>query len=271
MENVDLHEKIRDSKKRLLDFCIAGGYGHPSSAYALTEILSVLYYNVLRYDIHNPNWPDRDRFILSNNHASIMLFPMFNDIGFISDEEYKTIMKEGSERTSHTNCKFAGMEFTGGALGIGLGIAVGIAKAAQMDKKEYMVFCVVGDAECCEGSVWESVMFAGHNHLNNLVVIVDNNNMGVSDFTSNMIAMEPIEEKWAAFGFDTLRVNGHDIDQLNKVFSDIRYRKSNKPLCIVADTIKGHGLSFMENKLMWHGTLPKGDNIDVAYKELEEC
>lgn len=268
MDNAELKSKIKASKMSLMDFCLAGGYGHPSSAYSLAEILSVLYYNVLRYDVSNPDWDGRDRLILSNNHASIMLFPILKDVGFISDDEYHTIMQPGSERTNHTNRKFPGMEFTGGALGIGLGVAAGIAKAAQMDEKDFLTFCIIGDAECSEGSIWESVMFAGHNRLNNLVVVFDNNNMGVSDYTSNMLSMEPIEERWAAFGFETRRIDGHDIDQLTRVFSDVRERRSEMPLCIVADTIKGKGLPLMENKLMWHGTLPKGDDIALAYEQL---
>ena len=136
-----------------MDFCLRGGYGHPSSAYSLTEILSVLYYNVMKYDVKRPDWDGRDRFVLSNNHAAVMLFPILRDIGFISEEEYGTIMQSGSIRTNHTNRKFAGMEFTGGALGIGLGVAVGMAKAAKMEGKDHLIFCVVGDAECCEGSI----------------------------------------------------------------------------------------------------------------------
>lgn len=270
MDTIEMKSKIKAAKKSLLDFCLAGGYGHPSSAYSLSEILAVLYYNVMRYDVSAPGWDDRDRFIMSNNHASIMLFPYLHDIGFITDDEYKMIMRPGSNRTYHTNINLAGMEFTGGALGIGLGVAVGIAKAAQLYKKDYLTFCVVGDCECAEGSIWESVMFAGHNHLNNLIVIFDNNNMGVSDYTCNMLSMEPIESRWSSFGFETRRVNGHDLEQLNNAFSDVRTRVSDKPLCVVADTIKGKGLDFMENKLLWHGTLPKGENIALAYAQLEE-
>lgn len=272
MDTIEMQSKIKAAKKSLLDFCLAAGFGHPSSAYSLSEILAVLYYNVLRYNkfTSHPDMNNRDRLIISNNHASIMTFPYLHDIGFITDDEYKTIMQAGTKRVNYTNAKFAGMEFISGSLGIGLGVAVGIAKAAQLNNKDHLTFCIVGDCECAEGSIWESVMFAGHNHLNNLIVIFDNNNLGVTDYACNMISMEPIESRWASFGFETRRVNGHDLEQLNNVFADIRARKSDKPLCIVADTIKGKGVDFMENKLLWHGAIPKGENIALAYAQLEE-
>lgn len=266
----ELHEWVKRAKVQVMDICLRAGYGHPSSAYALAEIFCFLYGNILRYDVNNPGWEDRDRLVISNNHASVMLFPILHDVGFISDEEYQTIMTPGSPRSNHTNCHLPGMDFTGGALGVGLGIAAGIAKAGQMSGKDYLTVCVVGDAECCEGNIWESAMFAGHNKLKNLIVIFDNNNMGVSDYTSNMITMEPIEERWGSFGFETCRINGHDFTQLQKAFCNVRKRASDKPLCIIADTIKGNGLPLMANKLMWHGTLPKGADIQLAYKQLQQ-
>lgn len=267
---INARQKIKWAKKEVMDLCLRSGYGHPSSAYSISELLFCLYYHIMRFDVNNPYSDNRDRLIISNNHASIMAMPYLMDLGFISPEDYQTIMVSGSVRTNHTNRFFPGMDFTGGALGIGLGISVGIAKAAQLNHDDYLTFCIVGDAESCEGSIWESVMFAGHNHLHNLIVIFDNNDMGVSDHTSNMITMEPIEDRWRAFGFETRRIDGHSINQIDQVFSDVRGRLSNKPLCIVADTIKGHGLPLMENKLMWHGTLPKGSDIALAYRQLRE-
>lgn len=267
----ELQIKVKEAKKQVMDFCLRAGYGHPSSAYSLAEIFCFLYDSVLRYDVDNPDWENRDRLVVSNNHASVMLFPILHEIGFISDKDYDTIMTPGSARSNHTNCRFPGMEFTGGALGIGLGVAAGIAKAGQMSGKDYLTVCIVGDAECCEGNIWESAMFAGHNKLKNLIVIFDNNNMGVSDYTSNMITMEPLQDRWTSFGFETRRINGHDLNQLSQAFSDVRDRQSSdKPLCIIADTIKGNGLPLMANKLLWHGALPRGADIEEAYKQLME-
>ena len=270
MELGELREKVLMAKKHTLELCMKARHGHISSAFSCAEIVAVLYYEVMRYSVNDPYWSDRDHFIMSKNHASIILMPILNDIGFISDSDYKTVMSEGSERTHHTNINFPGMDFTGGALGIGLGMACGLAKAAKLKNNPCLTFCIVGDAECCEGSIWESVMFAGHNRLNNLVVIVDNNNMGVTDYTENMIQMEPMEERWRSFGFETRRVNGHDLESLLRVFADVRERKDDRPLCIIADTLKGKGLSIMENKLLWHGTVPGTEYEKQAFHELEE-
>lgn len=270
MEQAALREKVRTTKRRTLELCMRAGHGHPSSAFSCAEIAVALYYEVMRYRVDEPYWPDRDRLIMSKNHASIILMPILNDLGFISDEEYETIMVEGSERTHHTNIKFPGMDFSGGSLGIGLGMACGMAKAAKLNSGKGLTFCILGDAECCEGAIWESIMFAGHNRLNNLVVVVDNNNMGVSDYTENMLQMEPMQDRWSAFGFEARRVNGHDLGELAVAFADVHERKDERPLCIIADTRKGKGLSIMENKLLWHGIVPKAEYAEQAFRELEE-
>lgn len=270
MDDDILKSKIKKAKLEVLDLCVKAGYGHPSSAYSLSEILAVLYYEFLRFDLMNTHWEMRDRLIISNNHASVMLFPILHDLGFISDDEYSSIMNLGSERTSHTNIRFPGMEFTGGSLGIGLGVAAGIAMASKLDNLNFLTVCIVGDAECCEGSIWEAAMFAGHNHLNNLIVIYDNNNMGVTDYTEQMIGINPIADKWQSFNFETKRINGHDLLQIRSTLSAIRFRSSTQPLCIIADTIKGHGCSIMENKLFWHGVVPKDKNLELAYKSLKK-
>lgn len=270
MNEIDLRAKVQEAKRRVLELVVRAGHGHPTSAFSCAEIVATLYYNVMHYRVDEPDWADRDRFIMSKNHASIMLYPILNDLGFILNEEYKTIMMEGSSRTYHTNIDFPGMEFTGGALGIGLGFAAGIAHAALLERREFLTFCLVGDAECCEGSIWETVMYAAHNHLHNLVAIVDQNNMGITDYTSNMIQMEPIEDKWRAFGWEARRVNGHDLKELEHVFADVRTRSSDKPLVIVADTLKGKGVELMENKLLWHGNIPKGEQVELVFQQLAE-
>lgn len=266
----ELRQKIKEARLRTLELCVKAGHGHISSAFSCAEICGVLYYRIMRYRVNEPDWEERDRIIMSKNHASVMLFPIMNDVGIITDEEYQTIMCEGSRRTHHTDISLPGMDFSGGALGIGLGMAAGSALAAQIDKKSYITFCILGDAECCEGSIWESVMFAGHNHLNNLVAIIDHNNMGVSDHTSNMINMEPVEDKWRSFGWETRRINGHDVRALYDALSDVRDRQCEKPLVIVADTIKGKGVRFIEDQLQWHGRVPRGDEVENAFSQLEE-
>ncbi len=270
MDEETLRQKVREAKIRTLKLCINGGYGHPSSAFSCAEIVAELYYEVMRFHPDDPDWEGRDRFLMSKNHASVMLYPILNDLGFIPDDEYDGIMSQGSERTYHTNIKFAGMDFTGGALGIGIGMAAGYAMAAKLRRADWLTFCVVGDAECCEGSVWEAAMFAAHNRLRNLVVIVDDNNMGVTDYTENMTDLEPMDARWGAFGFETRRVNGHSIPELREALRDVRTRTDPRPLCVVADTVKGKGASVMENKLFWHGRVPTEADAEAIYRELEE-
>lgn len=248
----------------------ARGTRTPKLRFSCAEIVGILYYEIMRYRLEEPDWPDRDHFIMSKNHASVMMMPIMNDVGLISDAEYATIMREGSTRTYHTNIHLPHMEFSGGALGIGLGVAAGIAKADQMNRREGLTFCIVGDAEECEGAIWESVLFAAQNRLKNLIVIVDQNRLGVSDYTQNMLPLEPLAEKWSAFGWETRRANGHDLGQLADALKDVRTRKSEKPLCIIADTVKGKGMKFVENQLLWHGTVPRGEALALAYRQLEE-
>lgn len=270
MQEYELRGKIREAKRRTLELCAKAGHGHPSSAFSCAEIVGILYYEIMRYRPDEPDWPDRDHFIMSKNHASVMMMPIMNDVGLISDADYETIMREGSTRTHHTNLHHPHMDFTGGALGIGLGVAAGIAKADQLNRREGLTFCVVGDAEECEGSIWESVLFAAQNRLKNLIVIVDQNHMGVSDYTENMLPFEPLEEKWRAFGWETRRVNGHDLGQLAKALGDVRTRENERPLCVIADTVKGKGMKFVEGQLLWHGVVPRGDALALAYRQLEE-
>ncbi len=270
MTTDELRKKIRKTKIEALSLCMQGGYGPISSAFSCADIVCELYYEVLRIDPKRSDWDERDRLIISKNHGGIIVMPVLRELGFINDTEYESILKIGSERTSHTDIRFPGMEFSGGALGIGLGVAAGIAYAARMERKNFLTFCIVGDAECCEGSVWESVMFAGTQKLRNLVVIVDKNNLAVTDYTYNMIDMSNLDERWKSFGWDVIHINGHSIDDLRFAFKDVRTRQSERPLCIVADTKKGKGLDFMEDRVGWHGVLPKKEQLKEAIRQLEE-
>lgn len=268
MSRIDfLERKTQEIKKRCMDVCLKGGYGHPTSAYSCAEIAVSLYYEIMRLGRGEEK---RDRFIMSKNHASPILFPILNDLGFMTDEEYECIMKEGSRITNHTNISHLGQDFSGGALGIGLGYAAGLAHGAKLNNEQYLVFCMIGDAECYEGSIWEAVMYAANYELNNLIVFLDRNGMGVTDFTENMLKLEPFTDKFRSFGWDVKRIDGHDIRQMLAASEGVRTRYSSKPLCIICDTVKGHGIDYMENAQLMHGTLPKGVQIERAYKQLEE-
>ena len=261
-------EKIQQLKLRCLEMCIRAGAGHVTSAFSCAEIVSVLYYDIMRIDPQNPKWEDRDRFIMSKNHGSVMTYPILEDLGYLRKGQLETFLQDGSTLGAHSKMAVPGVDFAGGSLGIGIGVACGLSYAAKVSGKSWRTFCIVGDGENYEGSVWEAATFAGANHLNNLVVIVDRNRMCVTDFTENMEALEPMADKWAAFGWEVRLANGHSITELESALSDLDKRQSEKPLCIIADTIKGHGISFMENNVFMHGVAPKGDKADLALKEV---
>lgn len=265
-----LRNKVRQIKRESLELCLRGGYGHPTSIFSCAEICVVLYYNIIRIDKNNPKSLYNDRFILSKNHAGVIMHPILHDLGVISEAEYDSVFKEGSDFTNHTSLRHNGQWFTGGALGIGLPYAIGMALGAKLNRNDYFTFVITGDAELYEGSMWEAIMFAGAQHLSNLVVFVDRNQLGVSDFTENMLPLESLEDKFKSFNWDVKRINGHSIPQLLEVTSRIRTRPSDKPLCIICDTVKGHGVPFMENIPLWHGNLPKESQIEIAFKDLED-
>jgi transketolase len=264
-----IQDKVNIIKKECLRICVKAGKGHVTSAFSCAEIVAVLYYSAMRYDVENPNWEDRDRFIMSKNHGSVIIYPILSDLGFIGEEELNTFMSDGSEFGAHTKLTTDGMDFSGGSLGMGLGIAAGLAYAAKMDRKKWFTFALLGDGECYEGSIWEAAMFAGHNQLQNLIAIVDRNGLSATGFTEKMLRLEPLADKWTSFGWDVIEINGHDISALLDIFEKIRVRNSQKPMCIIANTVKGKGISFMINQPFMHGMAPAGDNIARAYTELD--
>lgn len=268
-----LRHKTSCAKRKVLDLVCRAGMGHLTSAFSCAEILAVLYYGIMRIDPSTPKLESRDRLIISKNHASVMQYAILADLGFFQMEELDFFLTPASGQAhffgSHAKLSIPGVDFAGGSLGIGLGTAAGIAYAAKFDQSSYTVFCLLGDGECCEGSIWEAVMFASHYHLDNLVAIVDRNRLAITDFTETMLALEPLEEKWRSFGWETRRCDGHDIEKLLSCLEDVRNRRNGKPLCIIADTVKGKGVDFMENQLNWHGAAPKAENIAAAYAALE--
>lgn len=269
-QSASLIEKSYKMRKRYLEIFTDLGIGHVTSAFSTTEILVTLYYTIMRYQTDNAEWEDRDRFVLSKGHGAGMLFPIFEDLNFLPSDKLKESMQIGGDLSVLRSFFYPGFEFYGGSLGIGLGLACGLAKGARLNRRDWLTFCLVGDAECYEGAIWEAAMFAGHQHLNNLVAIVDRNYLGCSDFTENMLSLEPFADKWRACDWDTAEVDGHDCQAIYTVLRDIRSRHSKKPLCIIANTIKGHGLSYMENIPLMHGHIPSGEETKRAFQELEQ-
>jgi Transketolase, N-terminal subunit len=269
MDNIEyLKMKCNQTKKKCLEMCINAGTGHVTSAFSSAEIVTALYYHIMNYRVNDPNWQGRDRFVMSKNHGSVITYPILADLGFIEKEELNTFLQDDSRLGSHSKRNIAGVEFSGGSLGIGLGVACGMAYSAKACKEQWITYAIVGDGECYEGSIWESAMFAGHNQLNNLVVFLDRNCMCVTDYTENMLSLEPMGDKWRAFNWDVKRINGHDIEAIIESVKDVEARRRTKPLCVICDTVKGNGIDFMSNKLFMHGVAPKGDYAKSAMEQL---
>jgi transketolase len=271
-----IRSKSKWAKRKALEMCANAGKGHLTSALSCAEILATLYYGVMRVDPRRPDWDGRDRFIMSKNHAALMQYPILADLGFFPQDELATFLC-GSEAESaatrigtHSKLGLPGIDFSGGSLGIGIGVAAGLAYGLRASGNPAAVFCLIGDGECYEGSVWEAAMFAAHNGLPNLTVIIDRNKMAVTDFTENMLRLEPLADKWISFGFDVRQIDGHDIGRLLAAFTDKEGRDRRKPLAIIADTVKGKGVDFLENACFRHGVAPKPNEIEAAMLSLDK-
>ena len=252
---------------------LSGG-SHIGAVMSVADIIAVLYTDVLNYDSKNPEWDERDRFILSKGHAGVAIYAALAENGFFPVEELKTHYQNGSRLSGHVSHHLPGVDFSTGSLGHGLSAAAGMAYAAKKDRKKHKVYVVLGDGECNEGSVWEAAMFANHFRLNNLVCIVDHNHMASLDFNENTIEIEDFGSKWAAFGWNVIEINGNNHKELKEAFckaSDFSFQEPHKPTVIIANTIKGCGVSFMQNDILWHYRFPHdGWEYDMAVTELLE-
>jgi transketolase len=234
------------------------------------DILVALYYgNILKFLPENPEWKERDRFILSKGQASPALYAILADLGFFPKKDLEKFAQKGGKFGVHLQNNVPGVEITCGSLGQGFGVAAGIALGAKMNRNLYLVVALLGDGECYEGSVWETAMFASHNKLNNLVAIIDRNYLCVTDFTENLVELEPLDDKWRSFGWEVRRLDGHSFDQMLDIFERVRSRESRKPLLVIADTVKGEGIESICYKPLWHGMAPQGKEIAVCMEELK--
>lgn len=269
MKEQEIKSKVNIAKRRVLDMCIRAKKGHLTTAYSCAEIIAVLYYAVMRVDPQNPQWRERDRFVMSKNHGSLMTYPILADLGFFDVSELDTFMADGTRLGGHSKLCLSGVDFAGGSLGIGLGVAAGMAYAAKLDHESWLTFCLIGDAECYEGAIWEAAILAGHHKLNNLVGILDRNRLGITGFTEDLLRLEPFSSKWTAFGWDVKEIDGHNIPAIMDALSDIRSPERERPLMIIANTTKGHGIDFMSDQPLCHGEAPKANDIERAYAQLE--
>jgi transketolase len=238
---------------------------------SMADILAVLYNDIMQVDAKNPKWEERDRFILSKGHAGAGIYAVLAEKGFFPVENLKGHYQNGTLLSGHVSHKgIPGVEVSTGSLGHGLSIGAGMAYAAKLDEKKLKTYVVLSDGECDEGSNWEAILFSAHHKLNNLVAVVDYNKIQSLDLVANTIKLEPFVQKWESFGWEVKNVDGHNIPELIKTFNELNSSPSDKPKCIIADTIKGKGISFMENTVLWHYRTAQGDEYHAALNELEK-
>lgn len=266
MSSLDLAWRIR---RHGVEMTHLSGGSHIASILSVADIVGVLYADVASVDPADPEWDERDRVILSKGHAGASIYAALAERGFFDVEELRTHYADGSRLSGHVSHKgIPGVEVSTGSLGHGLSVGAGMAYAAKKDGKQHRVFVILGDGECDEGSVWEAALVANHYGLGNLVAIIDHNRMQSLDFCEDTIALEPFADKWRAFGWRTLTVDGHDHDALREAMDSCR--DLDKPTMIIAETIKGKGISFMEQDILWHYRFPHaGEEYDGAVAELD--
>ncbi len=245
--------------------------GHPGGSLSIADMLSYLYFNEMNVDPKNPKWEDRDRLVLSKGHCAPALYAALAHKGFFSVDELKTLRHPGAMLQGHPDMKgTAGVDMSSGSLGQGISAACGMALSAKMSNKDYRVWTILGDGEIEEGQVWEAAMFAGNRELDNLCVIVDYNGLQIDGTIKEVNSAEPIDKKFEAFGFNVICIDAHDFDEIEK---SVNFAKNSckKPTAIVMKSVKGKGVSFMENKVSWHGSAPNREQYEIAMSELNSA
>jgi transketolase len=270
LESVDeLEAMAKKLRRHIIEMIGRAGSGHPGGSLSAADIVTCLYFNVLRHDPANPKWPDRDRFILSKGHAAPVLYSALAETGYIPVESLDTLRKINSILQGHADSHHTpGVELTAGSLGQGLSFSIGVALAGRLSSKTYRVYTLLGDGECDEGQVWEAAMSAAHFKVDNLTAIVDNNGLQIDGWNKDVMNLNPFNDKWKAFGWHVIDIDGHNIPQLLEAFKESQSIKS-KPSVIIAHTIKGKGVSFMENQAGFHGKAPNAEQVKIALEELK--
>ena len=244
--------------------------GHPGGSLSVADTLTYLYFHEMNIDPANPDWDDRDRFVLSKGHCAPALYAALANRGFFPVEELDTLRHIGSRLQGHPDMKnIPGVDMSTGSLGQGISAACGMALAAKLSNKQWRVFTVLGDGELEEGEVWEAAMFAAHNKLDNLIAVVDNNDLQIDGRLSEVCSPEPIDKKFEAFGWEVFKIDAHDFDQIEDAFTKANQVQS-KPAVIIQRSIKGKGVSFMEDNVSWHGSAPNAEQRDAALEELKK-
>ena len=268
-DNKKLSEIAKNIRKGIINAVYNGKSGHPGGSLSIVDIMTVLYFYEMNIDPQNPKDENRDRLVLSKGHCAPALYSTLANRGYFDIEELKTLRNIESRLQGHPDMKkIPGVDMTTGSLGQGLSAANGMAIAGKLDNKDYRVYCIMGDGEIEEGQVWEAAMSSNKYKLDNLCVIVDNNNLQIDGTIEEVMSSYPIDDKFKSFGFQVINIDGHNIQEIIDAF-DVAKNVKDKPTCIIAKTIKGKGVSFMENKVEWHGKAPDKEQYEQAIKELE--
>lgn len=266
-----LKKKSNEIRQDVIKMLAEAGSGHPAGSLGLADVFTALYFYILNYDPKNPDWPDRDRFILSAGHVCPVLYAALAHAGFFSKKKLVSMRKINSPLQGHPhNLSLPGIETSSGPLGQGLSQAVGMAMSAKLDRANWRVVCLLSDGEQQEGQTWEALMFAGNKKLNNLTAIIDRNNIQIDGFTQEIMPLEPLRQKYEAFNWQVLEINGHDFYEIIEAFERAK-QLGGRPAIIIAHTIPGKGVSFMEDRFEWHGKTLSKEEGKLALIELENC
>lgn len=263
----ELEAKARQVRRLIIQMLAKAGSGHPGGSLSATDLITALYFSVLRHNSKDPQWPDRDRFHMSKGHCCPLWYAVLAESGYFPVENLWTLRQFGSLLQGHPDRRAVGVEVASGSLGQGLSVALGMSLAAKMDRKDYRTYVLLGDGETQEGNIWEAAMAAAHYKCDNLCAILDYNGFQIDGKICEVMALEPVVDKWQAFGWHTIEINGHDMKQILSAYALAQTNKG-KPTIIIAHTTKGKGVSFMENVCDFHGRAPSEEEAVKALKEL---
>ena len=269
MDIKSMEERSKVIRRHVIRMLAKAGSGHPGSSLSTVDLLVALFYNKLKHNPQQPAWPDRDRFVMSKGHGCPALYAVLAEKGYFGIDKLDTLRQFGSILQGHPCMKTTpGIEISGGSLGQGLSVGLGIALAAKLDKKNYRTYVMLGDGEIEEGQVWEAAMAASHYKADNLCAIIDQNGLQIDGFIHEIMSSYPIPDKWRGFGWHVIEISGHDYNDILSAYDEAEKIKG-RPTVIVAKTIKGKGVSFMENQVDWHGKAPSKDEAERALAELK--
>ena len=267
----DLTSIARQMRAHIVTMLAAAGSGHPGGSLSATDVLASLYFKHMNIDPQNPGWEDRDRLVLAKGHAAPALYAALAIRGYFPEEDLPTLRKIGSHLQGHPcMATTPGVDMSTGSLGQGLSVANGMALAGRIDKRDYYVYCLMGDGELQEGQVWEAAMSAAHYKLDRLIAFVDHNGLQIDGTNEEVMTVMPIDQKFRAFGWDVLAIDGHDFEQIDAAIEHAKHVEG-KPTLIVCETVKGKGVSFMENVVDWHGVAPTAEQAEAALAEIRAC